>query len=259
MDIGICKVKQICNVVQKNFPYESPWKHYNIDYRELMAQFAQSSQTDDFFRMQKLISVEEKKLKKLRESCYHLYHSPFDFFKELINAVHKYKVQNCGEVTRIAYAVSRMNGVKHSCLDTALLTTKEPKDYSNSLFPEIDRILNAMKEMEYGGGYKVIDHIALQIHGKKGNEFVVDVLLNECNYKSEMEKIYKTKYGDIFGLSQNDNVKILNGTSESSYIPQLDEDEADELLAIYPELGIFKKTPNAKKKFFFDWFTWIKK
>ena len=75
----------------------------------------------------------------------------------------------------------------------------------------------------------------------------------------KMEKIYKTKYGDIFGLSQNDNVKILNGTSESSYIPQLDEDEADELLAIYPELGILKKTPNAKKKFFFDWFTWIKK
>ncbi|MBO5434677.1 hypothetical protein J6A31_02495 [bacterium] len=256
MDIGIGKVRQIFNVVQESFPYDSPWKHHNIDFRELKAQ---SPQTDDFVRMQKLISVEEKKLKKLRESCYYLYNSPFDFFKELINAVHKHKVQNCGEVTRIAYAVARMNGIKHSCLDTALLTTKEPKDYSNSLFPEIDRILNAMKEMEYGGGYKVIDHIALQIHGKKGNEFVVDVLLNECNYKSEMEKIYKTKYGDIFKLSQDDNVKILNGTSENSHIPQLNDDEADELLAIYPELGIFKKTPSVKKNFFFDWFTWIKK
>ena len=52
---------------------------------------------------------------------------------------------------------------------------------------------------------------------------------------------------------------ILNGTSENSHIPQLNDDEADELLAIYPELGIFKKTPSVKKNFFFDWFTWIKK
>ena len=116
MDIGIGKVRQIFNVVQESFPYDSPWKHHNIDFRELKAQ---SPQTDDFVRMQKLISVEEKKLKKLRESCYYLYNSPFDFFKELINAVHKHKVQNCGEVTRIAYAVARMNGIKHSCLDTA--------------------------------------------------------------------------------------------------------------------------------------------
>lgn len=62
MDIGIGKVRQIFNVVQESFPYDSPWKHHNIDFRELKAQ---SPQTDDFVRMQKLISVEEKNSKNL--------------------------------------------------------------------------------------------------------------------------------------------------------------------------------------------------
>ena len=47
MDIGIGKVRQIFNVVQESFPYDSPWKHHNIDFRELKAK---APQTDDFVR-----------------------------------------------------------------------------------------------------------------------------------------------------------------------------------------------------------------
>jgi len=255
MEIGISKAKQICNAVQKNFPYDSPWKHYNIDYRELMKHAQSSFKTDEFLNAKKLIDEEEKRLQKVRESCYSLQNSPFTYFKELIKAVHKYKIKNCGETTRIAYAIARMNGVKHADLDMALLTTKEPKDYSKSLFPNIDRILNTMKEMEYGGGYKVIDHVALQIHGKKGKEFIIDALLDECSSKNEIEKIYKTKYGDILRISETENIQILNGTSETGNIPHLKDDEAQELLTLNPELGIFKQAPIAKKKFFFNWFT----
>ena len=255
MDIGISKAKQICNAVQRNFPYDSPWKHYNINYKELMHQTQTSSDTSEVLGLQKLISDEEKKLKKIRERCCLLDNSPFDYFKELIKSIHKYKVQNCGETTRLAYAIARMNGIKHSYLEMALLTTKEVKDYSRSLFPEIDRILNTIKEMEYGGGYKVIDHIALQIHGKKGKEFIVDALLNECGSKNEIEKIYKTKYGDILKLTKDENIQIINGISENKPIPHLNDDEATELLKLYPELGIFKKAPIAKRKFFFNWFT----
>ena len=254
MELGINKIKLMHNVIQQNFPYESPWKNYYIGFRELVEQSQTSSQIVDVLEFQKMISEEEKSLRKIRKACDALHCKPFDYFRELIKAVHKHRVQNCGEITRISYAVARMNGIKHSKLDMALLTTKEPKDYSGSLFPEIDRILNVMKEMEYGSEYKILDHVALQIHGKKGKEFVLDALLNECNSKEEIEKIYKTKYGDILKVSRDENIQILNGTSRNSHLPELKDDEAQELLTLYPDLGVFRKAPPPKKNFFFDWF-----
>ncbi len=257
MEIGIGKVKEICRVVRKNFPYESPWMQRNIEYREIISQYKKASKYRELLEVQKKLIAQEEDLHLVRE-LYNRFRSEssFNYFRELIDAVRKYKVLNCGELARISYAVARMNGVKHSNLDMAILTTKENKDYSKSLFPDIDRYLDMMREMEYGGGYKIIDHVALQIHGKKGKEFILDSLLNECHNKNEAEKVYKTKYGDVLKINSDENLQILNGYADGSDLPKLKNDEAKELLEVYPELKIGGNSAQVKKKksFLFDLF-----
>ncbi len=239
MDMNLGKARQICDAVRKNFPYESPWKHFNIDYRGFSKQNQTRYSPEEVLRIKELLAHEDEKLKYVRQSCAPFYSEPLLYFKQLIKSIHKHKVQNCGEATRVAYAVSRMNGVKDSALDTALLITKPNKDYSNSLFPAVDKFFDFLKEVENGGGGEIIDHVALKLRDKKGRELIIDPLLNECQSKEFMERVYKSKYGDVLKISAKENVQIYDGSSYLGKIPCLRDGEARELLEIYPELDVF--------------------
>lgn len=257
MEIGIARVKDICTTVRKNFPYDSLWLKEKIQYRGILKDSQNALKNEvRLGEIHQELNDMNRKLREVRDAYSPFYNNPFEFYRELIKAVHKHKIQNCGELSRIAYAIARMNGIGNSNLDLATFTTKEYKDYSKSLFPEIDKYLDLMLEMEDGGDYRIIDHAALQIHGKKKKEFILDPLLNECHNKVEAERIYKTQYGDILNITSDENLQIVNGYSSCSNLPRLNKDEAKELLSLYPELKIGKKMEiNSRKKFFF--FEWI--
>lgn len=254
MKVDINQAREICNVVRKNFPYESPWVQRNIEYKRLIGNTKNPSKMKDVVELQRKIDRKNKDIGFMRE-CYMIFtDSPFDFFRELFHAVHSYKIQNCGEAARITYAVLRMNGVKHSDLDLALLTSQKPKEEPKGLFSPINKIINFIEELEKGSDFKLLDHVTTQIKNKNKDKIIIDSLLNECDTKSEIEKIYKTKYGDILKVSPDDEIKLVNGSCGYSSLPQLNDDEVKDLIKLYPELVINKKnTQNqTKSRKFFD-------
>ena len=89
----------------------------------------------------------------------------------------------------------------------------------------------------------MLDHVVAQVKAKK--DIIIDPLLNECDTKSEIEKIYKTKYGDVLKVSAENDIKIVNGSCGYSSLPKLNDDEVKEFIKLYPEL-VIEKTPKRK-------------
>lgn len=242
MKVDVNQAREICEVVRKNFPYESPWVQRNIQYKRVIAS-KDPSKMKDVVDLQRKMENKTKDIGFLRE-CYMLFqNSPFDYFRELLHGVHTFKVQNCGEIARITYLVSRMNGINNSDLDLGLLTVQKHKEETKGFFSPLDKFAELIEEFENGNGFKLLDHVVAQVKAKK--DIIIDPLLNECDTKSEIEKIYKTKYGDVLKVSAENDIKIVNGSCGYSSLPKLNDDEVKEFIKLYPEL-VIEKTPKRK-------------
>lgn len=248
MKVGLNQAREICNVVRKNFPYESPWLQFNMEFQKI-AKNKNIDQSAAFSDLKKRIVKNQDRLQEMRESYQIFTNTPFIFFQKLISAVHAFKIQNCGELSRITYAVLRMNGIKNKDISVANLASMKDKDYSKYLFPAVEKFMDFMREIENGGNIRSLDHVATQVKSKNKDEFVIDALFNECDTKDEMENVYKTKYGDILNVSENEMVNIL----ACDNFPNLKDDEVKELQNLYPELVIDKKLLKTSENFFFDW------
>lgn len=247
MKVGINQAREICNVVRKNFPYESPWLQYNTEFHNIL-ECKNIDQCASLFDLKNKIAKKQGKIQELRESYQFFSETPFKYFRELINAVHTFEVQNCGEFARITYAVLRMNGIKNKDIHIANLAAMKNKDYSKSLFPAVEKFFDLMHEIENGGKVRTLDHVATQVNCKNDDEIIIDALFNECETKGKMEKIYKTRYGDILNVSETEMVNVFACES----FPNLKEDEVAELKRIYPELVIDKKDFQPSKKNIFS-------
>lgn len=250
MKVDINQAREICEVVRKNFPYESPWLQRNFQYKSLLRN-KDVSKMKDVVELQRKMERQDKDIGFLRD-CYMIFQdSPFDYFRELLHGVHTFKVQNCGEIARITYLVLRMNGLKNSDLDLALLTAQRPQKESKGLFSPIDKIVEFIENLENDNGFRLLDHVAAQIK----NKIIVDPLLNECDMKSKIEKIYKTNYGDVLKVSEDKDVCIVNGSCGYTSLPKLNDDEVKEFVKLYPDLIIGKERASkpfeSKKAFFF--------
>lgn len=258
MKIGINQAQEICNTVRKNFPYDSPWlesKLKNKAFLERLSNYndikVSKSKYDELKQIQKTIDEKNKTLGHLR-NCYSLYvKNSFEYFRELISLVHKYEIQNCGELARITYAVARMNGVKNSDLDLAMLVKKEKKQTNNTFLP-IDKILNFVQELENGDSTKIIDHVATFIKGKRSSEIVVDTLFDECNTRNKLEDIYQNKYRYELGLSKKENLNVINAHCDGNDLPRLKDDEANELKLLFPELIFENEKESSMRKFYLN-------
>lgn len=248
MKVGIDKAREICNVVRKNFPYESPWMQANAKYRDLLA--GENWVIDPKLReIRNRVVKSQDKIQEVRD-CYQVFDDqPFKYFRELISAVRIFEVQNCGELSRITYAILRMNGVKNKDINVASLVASEKKEEHKGLFPAVDKFFEIMREFENLNLVREIDHVATQICGNADDRIVLDNLFNECDTKNNMEKVYKTKYGDILQVNPKEEVNLVNYET----FPRLKDNEVKELKRMYPEFVIEKKDLGKSKNFFFDW------
>lgn len=249
MKVSLNEAKNICSTVRKNFPYESPWLQVQILRRERLT----NKKPLDKSVIKKLLAKQDL-ITDIRNQRAFYVNSPFEYFKTIIDLVHKYKVQNCAELARIAYVTSRINGIKDSYLDLAHMLVKKEKDYSQSLFPNIDKILDLMKEAEYGTYARKLDHVALSVNANYNDKYVIDPLLNESNKTSDIEKCYKEKYNDIFEIKSDENVTIINIGKENYGLPSLNNSDSKKLARLYPYLVLPENKDKILKSnsFFFN-------
>ena len=93
MKVDINQAREICEVVRKNFPYESPWLQRNFQYKSLLRN-KDVSKMKDVVELQRKMERQDKDIGFLRD-CYMIFQdSPFDYFRELLHGVHTFKVQN---------------------------------------------------------------------------------------------------------------------------------------------------------------------
>lgn len=262
MKISMTEARNIHNLVRKNFPYESPWLKRRIEYGNFLERSKVSAKMTELIELQRKLSKQNELLDSVRESYQVFAHSPLNYFKELINAVRKYKVQNCGEAARIVYAVSRMNGVNDSDITISGLVTQKAKDYSKCLFPDLQRILDEIKEDEYGVECDgVIDHVVTEIQAPRGSSIVLDTILDECGEKISIEKIYKDKYEKLLQIAPDEEVRIVDFDYKYNQIPVLSNDDVYQLLEMYPELTLpeAKSSMPKRNKSFLNLFSLLKK
>ena len=258
MKVELQTAKNIANLVRKEFPYESP---YLLHRYELNKFLTSNKNNSDYWDKQKSFLKKDHALNMVRASYGDIKKSAFEYFKELIKAVHKYKVQNCGESARITYAVSRINQIDESHLRPAFLIESEEKDYSKSLFPEVDKMFDKMREQEYGYDGKRLDHIATQIVLDDGSKVILDSNIDKCEEIHKMEKVYKDNFGDIFGIDKNKKLQIIEGDYLVAGIPTLNDKDAFKLANLYPELILEQNhlDPPKRKYFFIDLFSLFNK
>ena len=262
MKISMTEARNIHNLVRKNFPYESPWLKRRIEYGNFLERSKDSAKMSELIELQKKLSQQNELLDSVRESYQVFVNSPLNYFKELINAVRKYKVQNCGEAARIVYAVLRMNGVNDSGIAISGLVTQKTKDYSKCLFPELQKILDRMKEEEFGFEYdRMIDHVVTEFQTPEDKSIILDTTLNEFGEKTNIEQIYKSKYDSLFEVTPEENVRIIDLDCKYNQIPVLDDDDASQLFDMYPELLLPEsERPKPKRNnLFLDLCSLIKK
>ena len=254
MKVEIAQAREICKIVKENFPYESPWKQYQINYKDLLNSRKDKQLSRDIVELRKEISKNEKKLEALR-NCYQFYtQNPFKYFMELVNSMQIYHTRNCGETARLGYLVSRINGIKDKNVTINSLTAQtlySEKDEENIL-PIVDKILAPFFAMEYGADFNLIDHVVTKIRGHKEN-FLIDPLLEEVGPTSKMEKIYTTKYGDIFNIETDERIRFTDyPTPPYPILPRITDEEAKALGKNFQFLVLEEnknKINDAKKHF----------
>ncbi len=230
MKVEINNAQEICSIVRKNFPYESPWMQYKIGYKNLIRNNIGKPLCRDIIELNKKISENKKKLDFVRDSYQFYTKTPIRYFEEMIKSIQKYQVQNCGETARLGYLASRINGVKESDVSLSSLAaqtfySEKEKDY---LFPELDKIFSTLFEAEYGTDFNIIDHVVTKIKNGFKKIFIIDPLLNETDDIRNIEKLYKNKYGDIFDIDYNEKVKIIDYPSPPYPImPTITDEEAN--------------------------------
>lgn len=239
MKVGLNEARNICSTVRKNFPYESPW----LNAHKLRLECKKKGARMDKNILTKLLA-EQEMIGEIRDARNFYVDTPFMYFKTLIDMVNRYKVQNCGELARIAYAVSRINLVNDSELELANLVAKKEKDYSKSLFPNIDKILDKMKEEEDGINARVVDHVALSINPRLEKGFVIDPLLNETDETDVVEFLYENKHCDLLQINPDETVTIVNYGKDENRLPSLNNSDSRKLARMYPSLVL----PQNKNK-----------
>jgi hypothetical protein len=212
MKVEINKAQEICEVVRKNFPYESPWKQYKIGYRNILRNSIGKNISRDIIELNKKISENKRNLDFMRDSYQFFVEKPIVYFEEMVKAIQKYKSQNCGETARLGYLVSRINGVKNSNVTLGSLTARTiySEKEEEFMLPEIERIFGALFKMEYNSDLSLMDHVVTKIQGNRKETFVIDPLLNETGNIRNMEQTYKTKYCDILDIEEYEAVKIID-------------------------------------------------
>lgn len=241
MKVEFTQARDICNVVRKNFLYESPWYQCRVIHRELLSSCKDSSRMRDVVEINKKLTEQNIALENVRDLYQPLFKNPFQYFKELIASVHKYQVQNCGELARITYAVSRMNGFKNSDLGMAHIIATEKRKHNFEKFNwksflEILMNDNCFFEDDEYYDCSVIDHVATQIQNRKGDNFIIDVLFNECRTNKEMEKLYASKYAESLGIRENEDIEIVNLDDFCSEMPILQNKDVKKLAELFPNL-----------------------
>ena len=74
------------------------------------------------------------------------------------------------------------NQIKEELINNEIY--KKAKDYSKCLFPDLQRILDEIKEDEYGVECDgVIDHVVTEIQAPRDSSIVLDTILDECGEK----------------------------------------------------------------------------
>ncbi len=251
MKVNLNQVKNIYSTVKKNFPYESPWLVRKTEYGDFFSRCKNNTKMNELVFLQRKLIEQDKILDFVRESYQYLEDCPFKYFKSLIEAVHKYKVQNCGETARITYAVSRINQVKESDINFSVLVSEKSKNNNLNWFSHNDDILDVIDE-DYEFYSRTLDHIVTQIKVSRETPIIIDTSLNELAEKSRMEKIYQEKYSQIFNIEPEENIKILDVDFDYTNIPVLDDIDARKLGELFPSL-LFKelKSLTSKKNYFF--------
>ena len=239
MKVDLNQAREICNIVRKNFPYESPWIQYKIEFRNLMKSSRGKDISRDVIELNSKIAKNRKKLDETRDDYQFFTNFPLKYFKKLVNSIHQHKVQNCAETARLGYLVSRINGVKDQDVEVASLASRTiySEEDKDSLVPIIDKLFTPLLNFEYGSDLNTIDHVVTKIKGQGRQTLVIDPLLNKVDTTKNAKIFYKTEYGDIFNLEDNEEIRITTYPSPPyPAIPRINNDEAKFLGREFPEL-----------------------
>lgn len=248
MKVDLCKSKEICSLVRKNCPYESPWakRHLELDVLVKQAQKTTDNSLKQSFNKKIIEFVGKigdltKALNNIRETTQIWQHSPLNYFQQLVLSIHKYKAQNCAEAAEIVYMTSRINGINDSDLNFYELWGKKEKDYSQERYPFLKKMMDDYKEREFLKGLRAIDHVFVGIKNEK-EEFGVDTIFNETSSTKELSKIYKTKYKDALNISEDEEIKFRTQYAKYAFsFPRLNDDEAAELKRLFPSFVLESK------------------
>lgn len=250
MKVNLDNAQNICSLVRKNFPYESPW----LQARIMLDKYNSSPHSFDKNLAKKLIK-EQKIINEIRDKRDSFIDISIQYFKVIIDLVQKYKIQNCGELARIAYAVSRINCISDTKLDLAHIFTKNRNDVSNRTLSEnFARLIDILQRDEAQADFRKIDHVALSLNADENNKFVVDPLFNISDKAEIVESIYDEKYPQILGIKPDEAVGIMNFGKDVSNLPSLNDDDSIKLARLYPNLVLPENRDKLLKsnQFYFD-------
>ena len=237
--MNLNKARQICNLVRREFPYESEWQIRRIEMLK-----PDISKT----RYKKLISKHNKnydKLVEMRTSYFGLSKNPFEFYKKVAESLTKWKTINCGESEWMTYLVARINGINDSDITFNDLAATMKPNSSYKLLADIEAITADLFKHE-GKEALYLDHVVSSFKGDN-NIYGIDSALGEVDTVENLLKTYETKYSKALQVPY-DSYLFLKEYKH----PILSDEEAKELATVFPNLTLNNK--NAKEKSFWDMF-----
>lgn len=228
-------LSQTCEMKSRTeamFPYTSSWKLSHVDYYEILKHYNYLDEniSDDEIHsinreikiLNELAKAASQKLKLIRDEYTQLIKQPLEYYKKMASVILKHKSANCGEVARLMYMAARINDVEEKDVQVSKLGYFTPPKTSfdyKPLFNEVDHVILTMKT--------------------KDEEIGIDGILGEIKSLEELKTDYAEKYGKVFGIPKNADIKFLPVATKSDStrsLPKISDKDAEELRDIYPNL-----------------------
>ena len=209
--INLKQAQEMCNMVQKEYPYPSLWKQGKFEFAKVVRENPdENTRLKAIIALRKMMDVTGNKLDDLREYYSFNTKNAFKYFSMLADGIKRFQTLNCAEAARIIYMISRINDVDED--DTGI----------------------AQMEIEDSGDSRSVDHVIAKIKGESGM-IGIDGLLGESAKIDNFGDIYQSKYSDGFTIPHGAHVGFVD-----KVIPRLTDEEAEELKKLHPEFVLKK-------------------
>ncbi len=204
--INLDQAKEMCTMVQKEYPYPSLWKQGKFEFKKIVKENPDlKTRFQKLREHRKLMDATLDRLTDLRESYKYCLQNALEYFSRMVDGIKEFKTINCGEAARLVYMIARINGVDEKDVKVAKMQWKKDNEE------------------------QAIDHVITKINGESGS-VIIDGLLNESGAIEDLEQIYKNNYHEEFNLPKNCKINFIE-----KEIPSLTDEEAQELRKKHPE------------------------